>query len=135
MLKKEDLWGQFSGRMSTSPRTGLLPQQNTHTYIHSTPTTHHTPHMPHTHSTHTYPLLQPLSLTAGRTSETGLDRVPLSGLTEEVQAPRSPLSTNLATSAPLYALGRSRPSPCECVSLLPCFLLTSFKPLFCSLII
>lgn len=114
MLKKENLWGQFSGRMSTSPRTGFLPQQNTHIHIHTTPTTHRTPRMPHTHSTHTYPLLQPLSLTAGRTSETGRDHVPLSWLTE-LQAPCSPLSTNPATSAPLYALGQSRPSPCECV--------------------
>lgn len=57
MLKKEDLWGQFSGRMTTSPRTGLLPQQNTHTY---------TPHTTHpiclTHTVHTHTLSSSLFL-------------------------------------------------------------------------
>lgn len=141
MSKKEDLWGRFSGRTSTSPRTGFLSQQNTNppcTHTHHIPLhprqhpdTHHTPHTPHTQYTHTTHtphthtlLLQPLSLTAGRTSETSPPCVSLvPSLTKKDQAPCSSLSTNPAASGPLQTLSQPHASPVNAWILFPCFYL------------
>lgn len=111
MLKKEDLWGQFSGRMATSPRTGFLPQQNTHTHTHTTHTTHPICHT-HTVYTHTLSFSLFLSQLEGPQRQ-GWTVCPSPGLQNKSKL--YALSTNPATSAPLYVLGQSRPSPCECV--------------------
>lgn len=135
MLKKEDLWGQFSGRMSTSPRTGFLPQQNTHTHIHTTPTTHHTPHMPHTQYTH-------IPSPSASFSHSWKDLRDRAGpcarawlLQKKFKLHAALFPQTLLSLLPSTPLAGPVLPLVNVWVLLPCFLLTSFKPLFCSLII
>lgn len=139
--KKKDLWGRFSGRMSTSSRTGFLPQGNTPPHpppIHTPyPCPHHAPTHPiyplHTTCTHyTPPPTHTLSfrffLSQPGGPQTGLAHVPfLPSLTEEDKGPAALFPHTLLPRSP------SRPSASPALplvrvwALLPCFLRTFFK--------